>query len=214
MLARNLDFLKAMKNIIQHSMTVWGICIILLSLFSCAPAVTIQYYRPIAPEGEVVNAHCPPVDSFVLFEEHDIIVGVHAAFAAEGKLSTTVTFEVPKDKSVRLLDPNISITTPSQGLSKVRLSGYTWTGPGRTSDFSPETPLVGETKKNFLFKQVTLYGTTNHAYYVFYTSIDVLKPEQVIIQIPDFLVDDSIVELPKIKFEWSSKFFKVYPANC
>jgi len=212
--ARYIDFVKAMINIIRKNMNVLGTSLMLLSLISCAPAVTVQYYRPSSIEGVVVNAHCPPVDSFVLFEEHDIIIGAQVVFSEKGKVSTTITFEVPKDKTVRLLNKDVRINMPSQGLSKVRLSGYTWTGPGRTSDFSPETPLVGATKKNFLFKQVTLYGTTNHAYYVFHASIDVLKPEQVIIKIPKFSVDGSEVELPEIKFDWSSKFFNVYPANC
>jgi hypothetical protein len=195
-------------------MKVLGMCFIVLLLISCAPAVTVQYYRPITTEGAVVNAHCPPVDSFVLFEEHNIIVGAQVVFSDKGKLSSTITFEVPKDKTVQLLDQNVLINTPSQGLSKIRLSGYTWVGPGRTSEFFPENPLVGKTKKKLLLKQVTLYGTTNHAYYVFYASVDVLKPEQVSIKIPKFSVNDFEVELPEIKFDWSSKYFPVYPANC
>ena len=203
-----------MKNTFLHSRKVWGICLIMLSLVSCAPAVTVEYYRPIVVRGEVVNAHCPPVYSFVLFEENDIIIGAHVAFSEKGQLSSTITFEVPKDKIVRLLDHDIWFDTPSHGLSKVKLSGYIWTGPGRTSNFSPETPLRGETKKKLFFKQITSYGTTQNAYFVFYASIDMFKPEQVTIKIPRFSVDNVVVELPEIKFKLSSKYFPIYPANC
>lgn len=203
-----------MTDIMKNRLGILGVYLVMLLIVSCAPAVTVQYYRPISSEGEVVNAHCPPVDSFILFEKHDIIVGVHAAYNEAGKVTATMTFEVPQDKTAKLFDQHIEIHIPSQGSSKVRLSGYTWIGPGRTSDFSPETPLIGKTKKSFLLKQVTLYGTTNHAYYVFSASIDILKPEQITIIAPRFSVDGFNVELPKIKFEWSNKYFPVYPANC
>lgn len=203
-----------MKNIIPQDITVCFVWLVLLSMVSCAPAVTIPYYRPVAAGGTVVNAHCPPVDSFVLFEEHDIIVGAHAAFSEEGRLSATITFEVPKGKTVRLLDQDLWVNIPSRGSSKVKLSGYIWTGAGRTSDFSPATPLIGETGKKLFLKQVTLYGTTNHAYYMFYATLDVSEPEPIMLKIPKFSVGDIVVELPEVKFEWSSKFFSVYPFNC
>ena len=106
-MARFIDFVKAMINIIRKNMNVLGTSLMLLSLISCAPAVTVQYYRPSSIEGVVVNAHCPPVDSFVLFEEHDIIIGAQVVFSEKGKVSTTITFEVPKNKTVRLLNKDV-----------------------------------------------------------------------------------------------------------
>lgn len=182
--------------------------LIILSLsilvVSCIPGTSLVY-QPEAPGGRVVSAHCPPDESFLLFEESEVVVGVRAKTPWDNKIIVNITFEVPEGKTVILENQHIEVLEGEQIFAKSNLR--------RISDeFSTGAPMPGKTEWK-LFKQITMYGTTKHAYYTFIATIPVIGEEYFNIKLPCFLVNNVRWNLPLIKFTLIEKF-SLHPLNC
>lgn len=184
----------------------------LLLTAACAPFVTIDYFRPAAPEGEIARAHCPPVNSFILFKTEGVVVGAGHLRQSEGRISVLLTFEIPEGKSVALPQRTVELSTPSGDVHTGSLSGQLW-APGPAVDHPPGLPMTGKTTKRFL-DQVTVYGTTEHAYYYFKATFPVQKEDSFQLKLPPFTVDGVEVELPAIRFVRDSEFFWILSLNC
>lgn len=184
----------------------------LLLTAGCAPFVTIDYYRPEAPEGEVVRAHCPPVNSFILFKNQGVLVGVGHLRQSENRLSIVLTFEIPEGKSVTLPRRTAELSTPSGHVHTGSLTGHLW-APGPVVDLPPDWPMTGRTTRKFL-DQVTAYGTTEHAYYFFRVTFPAQKEVSFELKLPPFAVDGVEVVLPAVRFVRDSEFFWILSLNC
>ncbi len=181
-------------------------------MVSCAPMTTI-FYRPAAIDGKVVSAHCPPVESFILFETDGIVLGSKASKAEDGLINVIITFEVPKDKVVKLIDGEIFSIKNNQIFSSSKLHGRVWVSAGRTKEFLVTTSMPGKTEKKIFFKQITPYGTTQHAYYFFTGQLPVPNQESFIIKLPNFSVNGVEVKSPKVRFTQDSKQY-IGSLNC
>ena len=182
--------------------------LIILSLsfliVSCIPGKSLVY-QPEAPGGRVVSAHCPPDESFLLFEANEVVVGVRAKTPWDNKIIVNITFEVPEGKTVILEDQQIEVLEGEQIFAKVDVQRI-------SDDFQTGAPMPGKTEWK-LFKQITMYGTTKHAYYTFNATIPVLGKEYFYIKLPCFLVNNVRWNLPLIKFTLIEKF-SLHPLNC
>lgn len=170
-----------------------------LMLVSCVP-MTTEFYRPAAIDGRVVSAHCPPVESFILFEINGVILGSKASKAKNGLVTVTMTFEIPRGKTVRLRDHEIHSLISNQVFASSKLRGRVWVSAGRTVEFLSTTPMPGKTEKKAFFKQITFYGTTEHAYYFFSGQLSVPDQESFTVKLPNFSVNDVEVRSPEIRF--------------
>jgi len=187
-----------------------ALCATLLSV-ACAP-MTTSFYRPEAPGGRVVLAHCPPVRSFILLEHDGVILGARVSDASADGLSVTITFEVPVGKTVRLLDDVVEVFSPVMDTVTGVLTGSVWASPGRTRDFPLDAPMLGQTTPR-LFDQITAYGQTEHAYFIFDASLAVRPSELFSLALPGISVNDSDVTFPPITLRRDSKTY-LGSLNC
>lgn len=203
---------RRLRGNFNKGRSLFAVLLPAILMITCAP-MTTSFYRPDAQDGRVVRGQCPPVHSFILFERNNVIVAAKASYPSEDQIIVTVTFEVPENNVVHLIDKTVEVSTPSQGTFKGVLSGYIWTSPGRTSDFQSEMPLTGKTKKNLFLDQVTFYGVTEHAYYAFNASLSMPFTEMFLLRLPRFLVNNIEVELPLINFRHTSESY-IGSLNC
>ena len=173
---------------------------IFLFLSGCAP-ISTELYRPEATGGRVVKAHCPPVNSFILFERSDVIIGIRASQTSEDQASVTVTFEVPKDQTVELKGQLAAVLLDGREFSRSTLTGRKWIALGRTAEIPENAPMIGKTEKKLFFKQTTLYGTTDHAYFFFTTTLAIKNPSIFEVRLPAILINGVEVNLPNIVFK-------------
>ena len=185
---------------------------ILLPLSGCYPT-TVELFRPEATGGRVVGAHCPPLKSFILFERNDVIVGVRALESPIGQVSITVTFEVPQNTTVALKEQTIAVILDGKDFSTNALTGRHWISAAHTAKLPENSPMVGKTKKSWFFDQITLYGTTEHAYFFFKATLDIKDPDVFEIRLPTLQINGVEVKIPVIKFKRDSKFY-IAPFNC
>ena len=211
---RNLNEHFVFRNVKRINISFLAILLLALLTVACYPG-TISYLHPSALEGKLVSAHCPPAKSVLLFEKQGVVVGVRAtaSFSREDQVDVAITFEVPEDKTVQLIDNHIEAYVGSQKISEAKLSVLVWKSRFKTADFSPDSPLIGKTERSLFFEQVTMYGTTEHAYYIFKTSLTVPESETFMLKMPGFLVDNVKVELPIVKF-MKTEEFAIQPLNC
>ncbi len=188
------------------------VLLLALVMVSCAPTTT-TFYRPAALDGKVVSAHCPPVESFILFETQGVLLGSKASRAGNGLITMTITFEIPKDRTVTLLDQEIFSIQDDHMFASGKLRGHFWVSAGRTKEFSAATPMPGRTEKKLFFKQITLYGTTQHAYYFFTAQLAVPDQESFTIKLPNYSIDGIEVISPKIRFTQDTLEY-MGPLNC
>ena len=72
--------------------------------------------------------------------------------------------------------------------------------------------MHGNTKKR-VFDQTTLYGKTEHAYFILRAEIGIGQLEKIYLKPPVFVVDDIQVDLSVITFEKTEETF-VGGLNC
>ncbi len=81
-----------------------------LTSTACVPMVG-SIYRPSADGGEVLRAHCPPEPrSVIRFEQQGILISAKAGYVSGNEIWVQSTFEVPKGKTVRLLDRRVEVS--------------------------------------------------------------------------------------------------------
>lgn len=185
-------------DVLQKNVTLLAVTLSLILPTGCAP-MTETYYRPDATFGKVVKAWCPPVRSFILIEAHDIIVGFKVSSPLKDRMQVTITFEIPKNHSVQLIDRFVEIQGLTGDSSKGELSGHTWVAAGRTVEIPLDMPMQGHTKKR-MFDQTTLYGKTEHAYFILRAEMPIAHSEKISLKPPVFVVDGIQVDLPIIIF--------------
>ena len=167
-------------------------------LTACAP-MTINYYRPEANAGNVVKAWCPPVHSFVLIDAHDVIVGFKLSSPDKEQVAITMTLEIPEKHTVRMLDRFVEIDDGSGVIVSGELTGQVWVSAGRLGEVPLDKPMQGSTEKK-IFDQTTLYGKTEHAYFMLSAEIPAVESKIWLLKPPVFFVDGIQVELPAITF--------------
>ena len=186
---------------------------LVLLTVACAP-VMLEFYRPSAPEGEVVRSGCPPGQRYILFKSHDVTIG-----ATLGRIA----FEVPEGKVVILLDQEVEASARARGTWKSRLApGIVWPpGSFQPRHIQPDQPLMGITSKHttawWPFSGTpTPWGNSRHAYYQFEFSAlpaEAKVSEPHVIRLPKFSVNHIVVELPPITFTPDSEL-AIVGLNC
>lgn len=193
------------KGVLQDTPPMVVLSLILVALTACAP-ITTTFYRPDSDTGKVVKAWCPPVHSFLLIETHDVIVGFKVSSIDKGRMLATITFEIPENHHVKMIDHFVEINGLNQISSKGELSAHTWVAAGRTEKIAIDRPMQGYTKKRII-GQTTLYGKTEHAYFFLHAEIDAAPSERISLKPPSFEVDGVRIELPVIEFTKTEETF-------
>jgi len=198
-------------SVLREYVTLAVVLPSLILLTACAP-MTVNYYLPDAASGEVVKAWCPPVHSFILVESHDVVVGFKVSSSIKNQILVTITFEIPEKHNVQMVDRFVEIHDLSGVGSKGKLSGRTWVSAGRTAEIPLDTPMLGKTRKR-LFDQTTLYGKTEHAYFILRAEMGVDPSQKFSLKPPVFLVSGVRVDLPVIIFIKTKETF-IGSINC
>ncbi len=184
------------------SLIVIALAIALIS--SCVVNTPTPYYRPEAADGSVVRAMQPRTKSAILFDREGVIIGFNTAYTYEHALSASISFEVPEGKVVQLVEHNLEVQVNSASFNSA-LSGKIWTGPGRTTNFPLNTPMIGKNagKK---FGTATGFGNTDNAAYFFTASLFTKPaPKAFKIKIPKFLINNTEVDLPIVSLKLDSE---------
>jgi hypothetical protein len=179
--------------------TLASLAAVSLSLLTACAPMTINYYRPEANAGNVVKAWCPPVQSFVLIDAHDVIVGFKLSSPDKEQVAITMTLEIPEKHTVRMLDRFVEIDDGSGVIVSGELTGQVWVSAGRLGEVPLDKPMQGSTEKK-IFDQTTLYGKTEHAYFMLSAEIPAVESKIWLLKPPVFFVDGIQVELPAITF--------------
>jgi hypothetical protein len=169
--------------------------------------VTTDFYLPSAQDGHVKKAHCPPVSSFILFDQKGAIIGVQNSRAATGNLKITLTLEIPQDVTIQLASPEILVrdVTGSEA-SEIRGS------LSFSEDLPWDSKLSGSTKKRF-WEQITYYGTTEVAYYVLRAEVEFAELLSHRVTLPALLINGELIQLPEITFSLKSESW-LSGGNC
>ena len=171
-------------------------------------------YRPQAVSGTVARAFCPPVHDVILFEAHEINVGVRVSSYAKDEIRIVIEFVIPDNHVVEIIDRTVEIYSSASNRSQGTLSGIKWVSLSRTEEITLDKPLQGRTeKKLFLFRQTTLSGKTNHAYYLLKVNMEKLDEDEFYLELPRFTVNGVASNLPVIKYV-KDKEFVVVGINC
>jgi len=172
---------------------------------ACVLKMPYSYYHPEALGGKVVRAMEPRTNSVILFERQGSIIGINTCINGKHQLDVSISFEIPDDKVVQLLEQHIEVSVPSKSISKRKLSGRIWTGLGRTEGFPLDAPMIGM-NSGWRFGTAKGYGETKYAAYFFKALLFPSQEEKTFeIKIPRFLVNNTEVELPKIRFTLDSE---------
>lgn len=200
-----------MISVLRVPVILATVSLSLMLMTACAP-ITETYFRPDAASGKIVKAWCPPVQSFILFETHNLTVGFNISSPQKDRALVTITFEIPEKYNVQMIDRFVEIHGASGINLKGELLGHTWVAAGRTAEISLDMPMQGDTKKR-MFDQTTLYGKTEHAYFFLRAEMAVVHAEKFFLKPPMFLVNGVNVDLPMITFIKTKETF-VGPLNC
>lgn len=185
-------------NGLRMRVTLTSVVLSVMLLTACAP-MTVNYYRPDAASGKVVRAWCPPVHSVILIETHDVIVGFEISSPQKDRVLASITFEIPENHKVQLVDRFVEIHSSTGVSSKGEISGRMWVAAGRTAEIQLDMPMQGNTKKR-LFDQITRYGKTEHAYYFLIADMAAVQSDRFSLKPPRFFVNGIQVDLPVITF--------------
>ena len=146
----------------------------------------------------------PRTNSVILFEQHGVVVGVNTVFHVD-RVDASISFEAPEGRTVQLLAHQIEVSVAPGNTWNSKLSGHVWTGPGRTSDFPVDAPMIG---KNGAWRLGVArgYGNTKHAAFFFKAPLFATPgPETFAMKMPRFRVDNVEVDLPLIEFTLGSE---------
>jgi hypothetical protein len=141
-----------------------------------------------------------------------VIVGFKVSSPLKDRMLVTITFEIPENHNVQLMDRFVEIHGLTGDSSTGKLSGHTWVAAGRTAEVPLDMPMQGYTKKR-VFDQTTLYGKTEHAYFILRAEMIAAQSEKFSLKPPVFFVDDIQVDLPVIIFVRTKETF-VGALNC
>ncbi len=169
--------------------------------------VTTDFYFPSAQDGRLQKAHCPPVNSFILFDRKGAIIGVQNSKGASGNLNIILTLEIPQGVTIQLVSPEILVRDPMDD----KASGVV-TSLSFNEDLSWDSKLTGSTKKRF-WEQITYYGTTEFAYYVLRAEVDLPESLSHQVTLPPLLVNGELIRLPEITFSRKSESW-LSGGNC
>jgi hypothetical protein len=172
---------------------------------ACLLKITTPYYLPAAPGGTVVRTMQPRTNSAILFERQGVIIGVNTTTDDKDQLYVSISFEIPDDELVQLLERHIEVSIPSKDVWESELSGWVWTGPGRTKDFPLDAHMIGKNSAS-RFGTANGYGNTTYAAYFFKALLFAARSEKTFkIVMPKLLVNNIEAELPKIEFTLESE---------
>ncbi len=190
-----------------ESRTILRLYLLMIStvfLTACIVNITTEYYRPSAPEGEVVRALEPRTNSVILFERQDTIIGINT-WVDTNDLYATISFEVPDDTQVKLLDNHLIISLDSRASWERKLSGRVWSGPGRMKEFPIDNVMIGKSSVWRFGTGKGLGQTSNAAYFFKALLFKKAENNSFKIRMPRFLVNNSEMRLPTIEFYLESE---------
>jgi len=195
----------SIPDILHRGRSLFVVSVLILLITGCVVNIPKTFYRPAAPGGTVVRAMQPRTTSVILFERQDVIVGVNTTYDYKNQLYVSISFEIPNDKVVQLLENTVEVSVASKEMRKSKLSGRIWTGAGRTKDFPLKTPMVGR-DKGWSLGTAKGYGNTKYAAF-FFNALLFTAPEAETfeIKIPRFLVNNIESVLPIIEFTLDSE---------
>lgn len=187
-------------NILRLSLSLTVAAVLMMLMTACLLKIPTSYYRPEALGGKVVRTMEPRTNSAILFERQGSIIGINTSPNDKGQLYVSISFEIPDDKVVQLLEQHVVVSVPSKGIWKSKLSGLIWTGLGRTEGFPLDAPMIGM-NSGWRFGTATGYGNTKYAAYFFKALLFPSQEEKTFeIKMPKFLMNNTEVELPQIRF--------------
>jgi len=194
-----------MPDILYRGISLMVVSAFILLMTGCLVNIPTTFYRPAAPEGTVVRGMQPRTNSVILFERQDVIVGVNTTYDNKNQLYVSISFEIPNDKVVQLMEHTVEVSVASKEMRKRELSGKIWTGTGRTKDFPLNAPMVGR-DDGWSFGTAKGYGNTKYAAF-FFKALLFAAPEAKTfkIKMPRFLVNNIASELPIIEFTLDSE---------
>ncbi len=171
-----------------------------LLLTACVVNIPTQYYSPSALEGEIVRALQPRTNSAILFNRQNTIIGLNTSTDNNNDLYATISFEIPDDTQVKLLDHHLTITPYSKESWSSPLSGKVWTGPGRTKEFPPEGIMTGGSSA-WRFGTAKGFGQTQNSAYFFEAFLFKMAQENSFqITMPRFMLNNTELSLPSVVF--------------
>ena len=187
---------------------------ILLSilLVSCLyfPLIT-DCYRPKAPFGKLVKSE---VQAFLITEVDDVVIGFEA-FLLKDKVNISITFEIPENHSVKLIDDSVEIKELSGAVLNLKLSGKNQISSASLTSIPYsvsvplDTPMQGYTGSSTIF---TSYGKTKHAFYFFKADMPSINIDKFILKPPRLYINGVQVDLPDITFTKKKRLF-ILPLN-
>ena len=191
-----------------HACMLLVVAAAILMASSCATRVSTAYYQPSAIDGKTVRSDkwVPHTNSIILFERQGVIIGVNNLYEPVRKeWKVQLSFEVPEGNTAQLLQHQVDISSPSKGYWKSgALTGWTWSGPGRTEEFPVDAVMVGKDDA-WQWGTARGFGSTRHAAYFFsavmYERDEAESLDRLEIRIPGFLANNSVVELPVIQLQ-------------
>lgn len=182
-----------------------AIFIAAITLTGCVAYLTTPYYRPSAPEGRLRRAMQPATKSVIVFNRQGVLIGLNTAENSSNQLVATLSFEVPSNTTVQLQDRHLLLTLESGETQTCTLSGWIWTGPGRTAPFSPDSIMTGDSIA-WRFGTAMGFAESKYAAYFFAAPLFPMARHKAFrLTLPKVRIDRTEHMLPTVSFTLDSE---------
>lgn len=187
-------------------------CVALVAALSgCAPYLA-TFAQPQAPGGEITDGSCPPQPDFLLFKRDGVVIAVHTRAAEPGRQAIHLSFEVPANRSVRLLGSTLEATTARGEVARSPIAGVWYGSRNQSAEVHPDSLLSGSTHRLGRGTN-TGYKLTHHAFFTFTAEYATALGDTFVVTLPRLLVNDVPWEPPPVRFV-RVRMWLVSALNC
>jgi hypothetical protein len=200
---KTIQLNDVLTNRFRKSISLIIIAAVLALISSCAVKYPVDYYHPEATGGKVVRTGQSRTQSAILFEQEGVIIGFHTSYYDE-KIHARISFEVPDDKVVQLVDQNVEVKV-NAATYRIVLSGSVWPEGwfSQPIDFPIFSPMIGKKAK---YGSVRGFGDTRNAnFFVDGSIVTKPQPEAFQVKLPRFRINNVEVNLPVIRLKRASE---------
>jgi hypothetical protein len=172
----------------------------------------VTLIQPQASGGEITNRRCPPQPDVLLFRVDGVVVAAYTELSGPGRRAVHLSFEVPADRTARLLDSNLEAIT-ARGEHVRSPMGGTWYGSkDRSSQVHPDSLMRGRTER-LRYGTDTGYGLSRHDFFRFTAEYATALGDTFTVVLPKLRVNEHQWELPPVRFVRVRRWV-LMPFNC
>ena len=181
------------------------VLIFVFLICGCLPA-PVEFYKPAASSGELINLHCgtaiAPKDTIEFkYDDLQIQITCHSLYLQ-------IFVHIPEGKDAKFISPNIKFLSDNRLTSKTiiisEIKHFDFVSM-QYKDFLINDTMLGSERQGMFGKIPVRYEI--------YADFNEEAPDQFFMQFPSILINGKLYEIPEIEFI-KKKGVGIFPVNC